>query len=57
MPFMFEVLFRAEKSRNRETVSIGLAIVKSIVSAHGGTVTAENRTGGGCRFTVRLPKV
>lgn len=58
LPYIFERLFRADKSRNRETggAGIGLAIVKSIVSAHGGTVTAENRTGGGCRFTVRLPK-
>ena len=59
LPYIFERLFRADKSRNRETggAGIGLAIVKSIVSAHGGTVTAENRPGGGCRFTVRLPKV
>jgi signal transduction histidine kinase len=34
---------------------IGLALVKQIVAAHGGTVTAEDRDGGGTRMRVRLP--
>ena len=58
LPFVFERLYRADKSRNRDTggAGIGLALVKSVVTAHGGTVTAENVKGGGCRFTARLPK-
>lgn len=58
LPFIFERFYRADKSRNRGTggAGIGLAIVKSIVLAHGGTVTAENCTDGGSRFTVTLPK-
>ncbi|HSK68748.1 MAG TPA: ATP-binding protein [Candidatus Limnocylindria bacterium] len=58
LPFIFERFFRADKSRNRGTggAGIGLAIVKSIVTAHGGTVTAESRHGEGSRFTVTLPK-
>jgi signal transduction histidine kinase len=58
LPFIFERFYRADKSRNRNTggAGIGLAIVKSVVAAHGGTVTAENREGGGCVFSVVLPK-
>jgi len=34
---------------------LGLAIVNAVADAHGGTVTYEDRTGGGSRFVVRLP--
>jgi signal transduction histidine kinase len=58
LPLIFERLYRADKSRNRGTggAGLGLAIVKSVVEAHGGSVKAENRAGGGCRFAVTLPK-
>lgn len=58
LPFIFERFYRTDKSRNRKTggAGIGLAIVKSIVMSHGGTVTAESRENQGSRFTVSLPK-
>lgn len=58
LPFIFERFYRADKSRNRGTggAGIGLAIVKSLVKAHGGTVTAENRQDQGSRFMMTLPK-
>ena len=34
---------------------LGLAIVKRIVDGHGGTVSVEDREGGGARFVVALP--
>jgi signal transduction histidine kinase len=35
---------------------LGLALVRPIVEAHGGTITVESNDGGvGARFTIRLP--
>ena len=35
---------------------LGLALVRPIVEAHGGTITVESNDGGvGVRFTIRLP--
>ncbi|MDX2114768.1 MAG: HAMP domain-containing sensor histidine kinase, partial [Planctomycetota bacterium] len=34
---------------------LGLTIALGIAELHAGTITAENRRGGGCRFTVVLP--
>lgn len=43
MPFLFERFYRGEKSRSRQHggAGIGLAIVKELVDAHGGTASAH----------------
>jgi two-component system sensor histidine kinase VanS len=47
---------RAERIRNdHASVGIGLAIVKSITEAHGGTLTLTPRPTGGLSVTVQLP--
>jgi signal transduction histidine kinase len=58
LPLVFERFYRTDESRNRKTggAGIGLAIVKSIVAAHGGTVEARSVNGPGSRFVVTLPK-
>lgn len=53
---IFERFVRGDPSRARSGggSGLGLAIVSSLVSLHGGTVTATNVPGGGALFTVRL---
>ncbi|NUK07323.1 HAMP domain-containing histidine kinase [Streptomyces lunaelactis] len=57
LPHVFERFWRAEKSRSRRTggSGLGLSIVRQLVEAHGGTVTADSPPGAGAAFTVRLP--
>lgn len=54
---VFDRFYRAESVRSTTTTGagLGLSIVHSICTAHGGTVHAENLTSGGCRFVVQLP--
>jgi signal transduction histidine kinase len=54
---VFDRFFRADPIRlgTIEGAGLGLSIVQSICTAHGGLVTAENHAKGGCRITVQLP--
>jgi len=42
-------------STARGGIGLGLAICHAIITAHGGTIWAENRTGGGTVFRFTLP--
>jgi PAS domain S-box-containing protein len=42
-------------STKQKGMGMGLAIVRSIIEAHGGTITAENAPDRGARMVVRLP--
>ncbi len=54
---VFEPYVRLEGSRSRDTggVGLGLAIARTIIQAHGGSVTLRNMPGGGLEASVRLP--
>jgi len=55
LPHIFDRFYRAEHSRTEGRSGLGLAISKSIVQAHGGTIVVENQPDKGARFIVRLP--
>jgi two-component system OmpR family sensor kinase len=54
---VFERFYRADSSRSRQAGGngLGLSIVAGLVAAHGGSVNATNRDGGGARFVMSLP--
>ena len=51
---IFEKFYRGE-GRKAGGLGLGLSIARGFVEAHGGTLTAENRDGGGARFILGLP--
>jgi signal transduction histidine kinase len=56
LPFVFDRFRQGPSSRVQGGLGLGLAIVRQIVEAHGGTISV--RSGGegcGAEFTVRLP--
>ncbi len=55
---VFERFYRGDPARSRDTggAGLGLSIVAAIVEAHGGSVRALSRDGGGTTFEVRLPR-
>jgi len=54
---MFQPFTRGDNSRSLETggAGLGLSIARTIIMAHGGQITLENRAEGGLRATVTLP--
>ncbi|MCX4238779.1 MULTISPECIES: sensor histidine kinase [Streptomyces] len=56
LPHVFDRLWRGARAGAGGGSGIGLAVVKELVTAHGGTVTAGSGPSGGTRMTLRLPR-
>lgn len=57
LPFVFERFYKVDKSRSasKNSTGLGLYIVKTIVTAHGGNIKVAVRENGVTEFTVSLP--
>ncbi len=55
LPRIFEKYYRGRSAGSLQGNGLGLAVVKTIVEAHGGKVTVRNRSVGGAQFTINLP--
>jgi two-component system OmpR family sensor kinase len=51
---IFERFARLETRRTSGT-GLGLSIVAAIAAAHGGSITLEERRGGGAAFRISIP--
>ena len=57
LPHVFDRFYRIDKARSRQMggAGLGLSIIKSICTAHGGWVEVESSEGQGSRFRCELP--
>ncbi len=55
---VFEPFYRVEGSRNRDTggTGLGLTIARSVAEIHGGSLSLNNRAGGGLEARLTLPR-
>jgi signal transduction histidine kinase len=52
LPRLFDLYFTTKP----EGTGVGLAVTQQIITAHGGTIEVESRSGHGTRMTVKLPR-
>lgn len=55
LPHVFDRFWRGADQRGTPGTGLGLAVVRSLVTAHGGEVAVESDGGSGTTVTVRLP--
>jgi signal transduction histidine kinase len=54
-PYIFERFYRGDPSRSLPGAGLGLSFARAVARAHGGDITAENRTPSGAVFRIVLP--
>lgn len=57
VPHVFDRFYRTETSRSRQSggAGLGLAITKTIIDSHNGTIEVKSEQGKGSVFIIRLP--
>ena len=57
LPHIFDRFYRADHSRSRHAggAGLGLAIARTIIEEHGGTIGCTSELGAGSEFIIRLP--
>lgn len=59
LPNVFDRFYKSDKSRglDKKGVGLGLYLVKTIIAAHGGSISVDSEEGKYCCFTVHFPRV
>ncbi|MGH8772301.1 MAG: ATP-binding protein, partial [Burkholderiales bacterium] len=52
---VFDKFYRGREQDGRAGVGLGLTLAKAIIEAHGGSIIAQNRLGGGAEIAFTLP--
>lgn len=57
LPYLFDRLYRVEKSRSRQSggTGLGLTIAKEIIESHGGKIEIYSELGKGTKVVITLP--
>ncbi len=55
LPHIFEPFYQGKKSRKRGGTGLGLALVKAMIEAHGGSIRVHSHPTKGATFTIILP--
>ncbi len=54
LPYIWDRLYRGDRSRSERGLGLGLSFVKAIIEAHGGCAKVESTPGIGSTFTISL---
>lgn len=56
LPHIFERMYQCDQSRSAKGNGLGLSIVRELVAAHKGTISADSTPGEGAVFTILIPR-